>query len=218
VQAHNKEKLINNDKINKSMPKYPISTILWLAKQSIKDKIHDALKLHNNIDAYIIVEVKNKNGNIIKRHKQRSHSFVANFLNGLYNIWSSTNYPCSGSLANSSGILIGTGTTPPSPQDTSLTNPIANGTGSGQMVYPSSPTFGSVKINGNTSSFTIQSTITNNSGASITVTEVGLYGTPGSGCKYNTFDGLFTHDLLSSPITVPNGTAITITYTISVTT
>ena len=218
MPAHNKEKLINNDKINKSMPKYPISTILYLAKLSIKDKIQNALKLYNNIDAYITIEVKDKNGNIIKRHKQRSHSFVANFLSGLEGLWSNSSWAVGGNITHPTGIQIGTGTTPPSPNDTALTDPIANGTGAGQMSYPSSPIFGNVVVNGNTSSFTVQSTITNNSGSPITVTEVGIIATPCSGCAINALDGLMTHDLLSSPITVPNGTAITITYTISVTT
>jgi len=219
VQAHNKEKLINYNVINKSMLKYPISTLLYLAKLSIKDKIQDILHIKNNIDAYITIEVKDKNGNIIKRHKQRSHSFVANFLNGLLVLFQSgsggTCITIPPALNYSTGIQLGTGTKPPSPSDTALTNPIANGTGSGQMSYPSSLVFGSVVINGNTSSFTIQSTITNNSGAQITVTEVGLL----SQTSYaETLSGLLAHDLLSSPITVPNGTAITITYTISVTT
>jgi len=218
VQAHNKEKLINNDIINKSMLRYPISTLLYLAKISIKDKIQDALKIYDNIDAYIEIEVKDKNGNIIKRHKQRSHSFVENFLSQLLTILGRY-IDCPGSgyfngaLNYSTGVQIGTGTTPPSPQDTALTSPIANGTGAGQMVYPSSPTFGSIKINGNTVSFTITSSITNESGSPITVTEVGLYG-QSSGA----FTGLLAHDLLSSPITVPNNAAITIIYTLSVTT
>jgi hypothetical protein len=200
------------------MPRYPISTLLYLAKLSIKDKIQDALKLHNNIDAYITIEVKDKNGNIIKRHKQRSHSFVENFLSGLLTVWSSTQYPAAGSLANSTGIQIGTGTTTPSPQDTALSSPIANGTGTGQMLYPSSPSFTSITINGNTSSFKIISTMTNESGSSITVTEVGLLAQHCPSCSAYSLYGLLAHDLLSSPITVSNGSAITITYTISVTT
>jgi len=196
------------------MIKYPISTLLYLAKISIKDKIQDILRLNNNVDAYITIEVKDKNGNIIKRHKQRSYSFVSNFLSGLDCLWQATSAKTSAYLGWYYGLLIGTGTTPPSPKDTSLTNLIGNGTGSGQMQYPSSPIFGSVIVSGNTSSFTIQSTITNNSGASITVTEVGLNAQTGLNCM----NGLMTHDLLSNPVTVPNGTAITVTYTISVTT
>jgi len=221
VLAHNKEKLINNDKINKSMLRYPISTLLYLAKLSIKDKIQDALKLHNNVDAYITIEVKDKNGNIIKRHKQRSHSFVANFLTQLLNALYYSYY-CSGTctvtynppLGYNMGIQIGTGTATPKPNDTALNSPITNGTGAGQMQYPTQPTASSVNINGNTSYFTIQSTITNNSGSPITVTEVGLL----AQTSHTIISGLLAHDLLSSPVTVPNGTAITITYTISVTT
>jgi len=200
------------------MLRYPISTLLYLAKLSIKDKIQDTLKLHNNIDAYITIEVKDKNGNIIKRHKQRSHSFVANFLAGLRYAFSSTTYPNAGSLAYSTGIQIGTGTATPSINDIALTNPIANGTGSREMQYPTSPTFGGLTANGNTISFIIQSTITNNSGASITVSEAGLLAESCSSCSNNALGGLLAHDLLSSAITVPNGSAITITYTISVTT
>jgi len=199
------------------MIKYPISTILYLAKLSIKDKIHDTLKLHNNIDAYITIEVKDKNGNIIKRHKQRSHSFVSNFLSGLSYVFfgSCTSCTWSGALAYATGLQIGTGTTPPTPNDTALKDPIANGSGPGQMNYPSAPTSTSVVVNGNTSSFTISSTIANNSGASITVSEVGLYAKSGG---EQVITGLQAHDLLSSPITVPNLSEILITYTISVTT
>jgi len=197
------------------MLKYPISTILYLAKLSIKDKIQDILKLHNNVDAYITIEVKDKNGNIIKRYKQHSHSFVKNFLIGLNTIFASGVGSTSGVLNYSTGIQIGTGTTTPTPNDTSLTDPIANGSGAGQMTYPSTPYFTSPVVNGNTSTMTIQSSITNNSGSPITVSEVGLLSQNSNG---QAFAGLLTHDLLSSPVTVPNGTAITITYTISVTT
>jgi hypothetical protein len=201
------------------MPKYPISVILYLAKQSIKDKIQDILHIKNNVDAYITIEVKDKNGNIIKRHKQRSHSFVKNFLvqlknilyNGVYTLPSSGWVP---PLNYNMGIEIGTGTGTPSPNDTTLFNLINNGTGSGQMLYPSSPSFGQITVNGNTSSFTITSTIANSSGSPITVTEAGLYAQTTS----SLISGLLTHDLLSSPITVPNGASITVSYTISVTT
>ena len=194
------------------MFKYPISTILYLAKLSIKDKIQDILKLHNNINVYITIKVKDKNGKIIKQHKQHSHSFVANFLTDLILLTSQAEGTVIYLVATN--IYIGTGTTPPLPSDTALTSPISNGTGSGEMVYPSKPTFSSVAINGQTSSFTITSIFTNNSGASITVSEVGwIGGTANSG-----FTGMLTHDLLSSPITVPNLSEIEIIYTISVTT
>jgi len=197
------------------MIKYPISTLVYLAKLNIKDKLQDTLKLHNNVDAYITIEVKDKNGNIIKRHKQHSHSFVEGFLSKLYYDWNQPSSVSIGYMGYNTGLQIGIGNATPKPTDTALTTAITNGTGSGQMTYPSQPTFIAPVVNGDTTTMQIQSTIVNNSGASITVTEAGLIAT-GPNSAYSR--GMMAHDLLSSPVTVPNGTAITITYTISVTT
>ena len=220
------------------MLKYPISTILWLSKQSIKDKIKDALKLHNNIDVKLTTIVKDKDGKIIKVHKQKSHSFVANFLNmvgsflaganygfvdisesktgftgGTEPFWDFMNANCSSS---SCGIVIGTGTATPTPNDYKLGNQIANGTGSGQMTY-NNTTFVAPSVSGNTTSMSIERTFQNNSGSSIVVSEVGIQistiNTSGS-----TDYALIIHDLLSSPITVPANAVLTIVYTISVST
>ena len=263
--AYNKEKLINYNIINKSMLKYPISTLLYLAKINIKDKIQDALKLHNNIDVKLTVTVKDKNEKIIKQHKQRSHSFVSNFLailtaplttgygqpftnasqgyffritTGTYAIYNptaefNTVFDLNSGANNSTyGIVVGTGTTPPTPNDFNLGNQISNGTGSGQLVYgthtfnptpvsnnssnfyttTSTPTSGLLPVSGNTTSWQISRTFQNQSGASITVSEVGLIS------EINVYYVLLTHDLLSSPITIPNGGVMAITYTISVST
>ena len=226
------------------MLKYPISTILWLSKITIKDKIQDALKLHNNIDVKLTAIVKDKDEKIIKVHKQRSHSFVANFLNALAQYFATpygTSYPSYFRMNNTSnssfylssyiwgnaaegdsshGIVIGTGTSPPAPQDYQLEKQITNGSSSGQMQYGAhsfNPSSGSVSISNNTSSFQIIRTFINNSGSSITVSEVGYI------VEVIDINGyvdyvLLIHDLLSSPITVPNGSTLNIVYTISVTT
>ena len=246
------------------MLRYPISTLLYLAKISIKDKIQDALKLHNNIDVKITVTVKDKDGKIIKVHKQRSHSFVSNFLSILasslatsYNQNFSTAYGYYYRITNGNyaaydptydinqlfdlndsandsnyGIVVGSGTATPTPNDYALGNQIVNGTGAGQLVYgahtinpapqsigssfavttTSQPTSGLLPVSGNTTSWQISRQFTNQSGASITVSEVGIY--------TNTVNGvtLIVHDLLSSPVTVPYLSILQITYTISVTT
>jgi len=252
------------------MLKYPISTLLYLVKINIKDKIQDALKLHNNIDVKLTVTVKDKDGKIIKVHKQRSHSFVSNFLailaselacsyaqnisnttfgyffritSGSYAQYNPAFYSTNeifalNDSANDStyGIVVGTGTTPPTPNDYNLENQIVNGTGNGQLIYghhiispapvsngssdiyitTSAPTSGLLPVSGNTTSWKISRTFTNNSGASITVSEVGLMNyiilSP------NSYNALLTHDLLSSPITIPNGGVMSVTYTISVST
>ena len=221
------------------MLKYPISTLLYLAKLSIKDKIQDALKLHNNIDVRLTITVKDKNGNIIKVHKQKSHSFVANFLYLLGSFLADTQYNWtdvsgtvqqfySGSVSlsdilnahtgnpSNSGIMVGTGTATPTPGDYKLGNLIASGTTSGTLNY-SNPTFNQPSVSGNTTSMTITQSYQNQSGASITVTEVGLVAVTDN--NSNTNDSvLITHDLLSSPITVANLSILEITYTISITT
>ena len=255
-----KEKLINYNIINKSMLKYPISTLLYLAKINIKDKIQDTLRLHNNLDIRLTVTVKDKDGKIIKQHKQRSHSFVSNFLaliaqamlNQYNNVSNFYGYKGAGGnvqfvstdstpglttienfmtmldSANDSsyGIVVGTGTSPPTPNDYTMENEISNGTGTGQLVYGShsvSPPGGTTSSptlltpSGNVTSFTVSRTFQNQSGASITVSEVGIfikqYAQGG-----NIITVLITHDLLSSAITIPNGGVMAITYTISVTT
>jgi len=225
------------------MLKYPISTLLYLAKINIKDKIQDALKLHNNIDIRLTITVKDKDGKIIKVHKQKSHSFVANFLNILgnqfYNIYNNNNAiynvtNTSGSegemnyamnmndSSNDStyGIIIGTGKTAPAPGDYEMESQITNGTGSGQMQYGShtfNPSSGTVNISSSTSSFQISRQFTNNSGSSITVSEVGIIiNAPFT--NGTVVQVLIVHDLLSSPITVANLSVLQITYTFSVTT
>jgi len=259
-----KEKLINYNIINKSMLKYPISTLLYLAKINIKDKIQDALRLKNNIDIRLIVTVKDKDGKIIKQHKQRSHSFLRNFLamigslminpfdsygNYYYflstgNGWFSydpanTIYQTTLTMLDSAndstyGIVVGTGTTPPTPQNYQLQSQIANGTGSGQLVYgahsvsptpgttlldgqSATPSTGVLTPSGNTTSFSISRTFQNQSGASITVSEVGIIARVIAYSDLKPYV-LIIRDLLSSPITIPNGGVMAITYTISVTT
>jgi hypothetical protein len=248
------------------MLRYPISTLLYLAKLSIKDKIQDALKLHNNIDVKLTVTVKDKDGKIIKVHKQKSHSFVMNFLSilamaMLNPFGNSSNYyyvlatndawynvtPVAQitqilailDSANDStyGIVVGTGTATPTPMDYALGNQIQNGTGNGQLQYsahtispapaPASvndqtttPSSGVLPVSGKTTSFQVSRQFTNQSGASITVSEVGIIAKisdwyqSGNQSVYV----LIIHDLLSPAVTVPNLSILQITYTISVTT
>jgi len=247
------------------MLKYPLSTLLYIAKINIKDTIKDALKLHNNIDVSLTVIVKDKDGKMIKQHKQHSHSFVSNFLSilasslasgydqefnasyGYYYRITNGNYAYyspyawiidelfdlnDGANDSTYGIIVGTGTATPTPNDYALGNQIVNGTSSGQLVYgshtisptaqgigpgtsgttTSTPSSGILPVSGNTTSWQIQRTFQNQSGASITVSEVGLYTKTTNGVT------LIVHDLLSSPITIPNNAVLTIVYTISVST
>ena len=190
---------------------------LWIIKTKIKDKISDVLNLKDNVNAYVTITVKDKDGKIVSQTKFKSHSFVYNGLLGLLYLLTGNNQTVtmtSGGTTSAgylplSQILMGTGTKTPSITDYNLTSPISNGTGSGQLSYESFQ-ISSPATSGDTGYFTITQQAINNSGSPITVTEVGLYD--------GGINTLATHDLLPSAQTVPANGAITVTYTISVTT
>jgi len=191
---------------------------LWIIKTRIKDTISDVLNLKDNVNAYVTITVKDKDGKIISQTKFKSHSFVYNGLLGLYYVFTGnhvTTTMINGSLNSGvttipiSQIMMGSGTKTPNINDYNLTSPIPNGTGSGELTYESVQITNPAS-SGDTGYYTITQQAINNSGAPITVTEVGLYAS-----SVNT---LVTHDLLPSAQTVPANGAITVTYTISVTT
>jgi len=102
-----------------------------------------------------------------------------------------------------------------------LAAPIANGNGAGQLVYGQPVVSSNIMVSGNSSYFYISQLFSNNSGAAITITEVGIilqfnyYSTYYSGiitCNQL----LVWYDTLSTPISVPNGGGIVIYYTFSV--
>jgi len=195
-----------------------------------------------NVKAYLKIKVINENGKCIYYRRYRSRSFVIGFLNVLFTNLSGqtiTMTNTSGSSYTTStidamavtessnndnyGIQIGTGTTEPSITDTRLSLLITNGTGAGQMQYGGvSVTSAVTNTTNNTGYITVTRTFTNNSGASITVSEVGLVAwsgtkTSSSGTETNQFY-LILHDLLPTPITVPNGSSLSISYEIQVAT
>jgi len=116
-----------------------------------------------------------------------------------------------GSGDANAGIVIGTNNTANSPSTYALAGQIANGTSSGQMQYGAT-SVASIVISGNTVSFQINRTFTNNSGASITVAEVGIYLN-----NTNEFYFALARDVLASAVTVANTTPITVYYTIQLT-
>jgi len=103
----------------------------------------------------------------------------------------------------------------------SLAAPIANGSGSGQLVYgqPSIPS--NITVSGSSAYFTISQTFNNNSGGTVTITEVGiiiyLQLPVSSGGGNEVFGQLLVwYDVLSSSISVSNGGSVTIYYTFTV--
>jgi len=189
-----------------------------------------------NVKAYLKIKVINEKGKCIYYRRYRSRSFVANFINSLFTSLSnqgvtlvntgggtfnqagnqSGNFGinvAAGSGDAGHGIQIGTGTTAPAITDFSLKQFISNGTSAGQMQYGAVSVMSPViNTTNNTGYITVTRAFTNNSGGSITVSEVGLTFT----FSLNSF--LIIHDLLPTPITVPNGSTLSIAYEIQVAT
>jgi len=112
------------------------------------------------------------------------------------------------------GLVIGMGDTPVSPIDYDLADRITHGTGLNQMLH-GSMTIEDVVVSDSQSSFRVSRTFTNNSGASITVKEIGAifrcWEVGGGDRRF-----LYLRDVLSSPTTVPDGAALTVRYTFKV--
>jgi hypothetical protein len=130
-----------------------------------------------------------------------------------------------GSSVTTFGIRAGTGTTPQTISDYAIQTPIAEGSGAGQLNH-GAVTFGNPAADTSTSQFTITRNLANNSGGSITVSELGLY------CRCYSYDGgdlgasfsflanasrqtryfMIIHDVLSTPKMIPTGQTLTANY------
>jgi len=191
-----------------------------------------------NAEVFLHVHNRDAEGRLIQRLIQRSDSLLPNFLGMLYSQMNSkynsggtsgsgpntsnTNSAFIGTYATgnwvlifatndssgdaSYGIQVGTGTTANSTSTYALSAQIANGTGSGQLSYG---THNYVWSTGSTSTTAARS-FSNSSGASVTVSEVGLV----FGANSNF---IMARDVLSSPVTIANGGSTTFQYTISIT-
>jgi len=200
---------------------------------------------------YLIAIVRDSNGNIIKVHRQKSHSPTPNFIGLLLPLtWFSYNN-ASYTITNTNGttysykpglvhtaacisypstvancptylgmIQVGSGSQPNPSSATKLAAPISNGSGSGQLIYGALSIPSSIMVSGSSAYFYIAQTFTNQSGAVINITEVGivlnLYTARSYQCSTNVGQVLVWYDVLSSPISVPNGGSVTIYYTFTV--
>lgn len=183
-----------------------------------------------NMKLYVQVEIKDKNGNAVKRfRKQLCRSYVRQLIDLLRANMNAANtitmknttgnsnpdsFPNS-MTANSSagnaayGVQVGTNTNAPTISDYAIGTLIPNGSASGDLNYGAT-SIGGVVIVGSTAQFTIARTFTNNSGADITVQEIALVIWLG---VYSVWY-LIEHSLNS--FTIPNGQSGTVTYTLSV--
>jgi hypothetical protein len=180
-------------------------------------------------------EIRDKNGKVIRRtRKKLCRSYVRQMIDLLYaefaldsgvitkdtagtmrSIWNPAGYwkglgAACGAASTLYGILAGTGASPTTISDHVIQTLITHGDTSTKLNYGAT-SVGTVAIVGSTAKFTIARTLTNNSGADISVTEVVLV----LACTSTVYYFLVERTLLS--FTITNGTSGTVTYTISVT-
>ena len=201
--------------------------------------------------ATLTIIVRDKDGKVIKRYKQKSHSPTANFIGLMLPLtwykstgssWTLTNtsnstfsyapkianpgfgirYPNT-SINNNDyivNILVGDGSNSNPYSAYNLSAPISNGSGAGQLLYSSLSIPTNITINGNQAYFIISQSYANQSGATITISEVGIiiYLFTSDAPDVNVEKGnlLVWYDVLSSPISVGNGQSVVIYYTFSI--
>jgi len=202
--------------------------------------------------AYLVIIVRNEKGDIVKIHKQWSHSPTSNFIGLMLPVnwyvnnnsnWTIKNtggssygynsncnsgancmfYP--GSEDNCSTYLymiqVGSGQQSNPYNSYSLAAPIANGSGTGQLLYGALSVSQTPTTSGSSAYFIISQTLNNQSGGTVVITEVGIILNMGIWNRSSSSCGsvgyvLVWYDVLSSSISVSNGGSITIYYTFTV--
>jgi hypothetical protein len=103
----------------------------------------------------------------------------------------------------------------------SLASPIANGSGTGQLVYSTPSVSTTTTVSGSSAYFVIEQAFSNQTSSTIDITEVGIITyvktTELSNGGITTCGNLLVwYDVLSSAISVPAGGSVTIAYTFTV--
>jgi hypothetical protein len=185
------------------------------------------------------VEVTDKDGRVVQREEGPSHSYVRQW-NEILHLQAAAIYMGGGgtvkmtdgstesnayysvrSFASNagigvdrSGLRVGKNSTPVSINDYALGSPIAQGTGIDQLEHQLTYFTGPV-VAGSTLSFTMQRSFVNHSGATISgIQEIGNY-IEFTGSMFGRV-ALGFRDVLGSSFGIPDGGAITVTYTLRV--
>lgn len=172
------------------------------------------------------IEIRDKNGKLVSSEEKRCKSFLIAFLKTLETQLRQTNVTIidTGNVARSvgphatnfwtiagvgittQGILVGTGTTPPTNSDYAMETLIAHGSGAGELSY-GSQSHVTTGIVGENVDLQLVRAFTNSSGATITIREVGL-ANERSGPWYF----LLIRDSVEKPVL--DGQTATATYTL----
>jgi hypothetical protein len=137
--------------------------------------------------------------------------------------YNGSNYPgafCMGynAPANTSvyGLVVGSGDAPNSTTTYALASQIVHGSGSGQLIHNATTVEAVTNPSGGDFQFRVIRTFTNNSGASVTVKEIGIYGNlRDTGNADRSF--CIARDVLPSPSSIPDGATMTLRYITKIT-
>jgi hypothetical protein len=213
--------------IQNEIPKEDLDYILESLKEENNKKEEDNKQI---ISEKIIAIVRDAKGNIIDKREQKMRSLTQYYLAlmsipilGTYS--GATGNTATGIMTNvfrfpsnqvntsdvavilfDFSIQVGSGTQSFSPTLNSLSAPISNGSGTGQLIYNSQ----SVSYTSNSISYLLNAS--NSSGNTITVSEIGLTHTItvwGFGGTRTTNTFLLSYDTFSTPIPIPNGSSTT---------
>jgi len=198
--------------------------------------------------AYLTIVVRNEKGDIVKVHKQWSRSPTANFMGFLMPTNWYTNTSSNWTITTTGGgtfnfnpttipisypgtttrcqaylymIQVGSGQQSNPYSAYNLAAPIANGSGSGQLLYGQPSVSSTPTASGSSVYFTISQTLNNQSGGTVVITEVGVvvyantWSISSKSCSSSGYV-LVWYDVLSSSISISNGGSITIYYTFTV--
>jgi hypothetical protein len=181
-------------------------------------------KKHNILDVFVELELRDKEGKLLRKRRFKSKTWVRNFIaminrsmggdalmqmiNGSWTDRASWDVGA-GTGNDSNGIQIGTGSNPWAYDQYALQSKISHGTGVGQMLYGAVSVSSLITIT-NGIKFVISRIFTNGTSSSITVREISLVS-----WAYGWNDWrILARDVLSPAVDVPAGSSLTVRYII----
>ena len=199
--------------------------------RNVNEKVVEE-KLKPTMEIEYLVEVTDKDGKVLQRISAPSRSFVRQW----YDLMSAHADNVAKTVTDTGGIArsgaphergwfalatagittyghrIGKGTTAVTISDYALGTPLEEGTGLDNFEHQA-VTYGKPEVVGSTCSFWLRRSMINNSGNTISgIKEIGIYTRFAA-----TYYMLGVRDVLPSALAVPDGGAITVTYTFKVT-
>ena len=188
------------------------------------------MRLH----ASFTITVRDRQGRQVARLTRPSRSYVNAFINGLWAESHNTTISTPNTTGSSFnlegntpffdvnaadnidiyGLVLGSGTNAVAIGDYALQTQIPHGLGAGQLDHEAHSWVAPTTV-GTTRSWKARRIFWNNSGASITINECGIYFRSNVGGVYKYFCAV--RDLVSPAVTVPNGGAASLEYTLGIT-